>query len=63
MSSSSTNISTPSAKACLSASVSNGSASNNNNGNQGNQQTNQPNAQSMLAPNNQSSANANYGRS
>ena len=62
MSSNST-FSMPSAQACLGVTVSNGSASNNNNGNQGNQQTNQPSAQSIFAPNNQPSTNANNGRS
>ena len=61
MSSNST-FSMPSVQACLGVTVSNGSASNNNNGNQGNQQTSQPNAQSMLAPNNQTSTNANHSR-
>ena len=61
MSSNST-FSMPSAQACLSVSVPNGSASNNNNGYQADQQTSQPSAQSMLAPNNQASTNTNHGR-
>ena len=61
MSSNST-FSMPSAQACLGVTASNGSASNNNNGNQGNQQTNQPSAQSMIAPNNHASTNANHSR-